>query len=325
MHQLCLGICKRLLTKVIFSEKKKKNSGKDISSKKKQEKMEKKKKYLIQPIEQEFIVGELRKMKFPANYNHKIRSLDSLKAIDHLLIFGYCSAFFSWIPVVGPLFQQCGNIMRIVFKSEVSLQDLESLDNDVASFFNNYVNTFCSERVPPNFHLLHHMVRDTLLFGPGWTHNLFWFENFNHVMNLNISTTNNFDKRIISNFNSFQYIEKSIEEESIKNKKFLFLVRKLKKLKEKPQHGFWIQNSNLGWKREKFSCWVKLKSNEVGEISFEEASRKIFFFNQNGTSKEIKEDEIEAPLVQSFEISKENGSWKKKAIFLENLSIFDMF
>ena len=323
MHNLCLGVCKRVFQKIVPPNKRKQKSRQGNKSEKNEK--EQIKKHEISNISKSFLATELQRMKFPTNYNHQIKKLHISKAIDYLLVFGYCASFFAWIPVIGTMIADIGQIIRIVFKKTITFQDLSELDDIISKFLLEYEVAFIEEKTPPNFHLLRHLPRDLLLFGPGWTHNLFSFENFNHLMNLNIKTTNNFDKRILSNFNSHHLLRKILEEVAERNPKIKSILVASDKLRKRKEHGIWIEKTNIGYKREKFCCSVQLASGEVGEIDCKDKDDKIYFFGDDGTQKEIKAADIEKPIIRTFKISQSDGKWVKNPTVVDVMSIHDCF
>ena len=64
-----------------------------------------------------------------------------------------------------------------------------------------------------NTHLLLHLSRDLYLFGPSWTHMMFRFEGFNHLINNSIHTGSNFEKGAILDFNMNPIVKNMMEEQ----------------------------------------------------------------------------------------------------------------
>ena len=69
-----------------------------------------------------------------------------------------------------------------------------------------------------NLHLLTHLSRDLFLFGPAWTHIMFRFEGYNHILNKKIHTTGQYEKGAIIEFNMKPKLDNYLHQDDINPK-----------------------------------------------------------------------------------------------------------
>lgn len=300
MHNLHIGVCKRILSYVLKSSKPKEDPK------------------II------FLENKIKSMLFPFNYHRKLNGFRGLKAMDYLLIFGFCDQIFAWDPKFGAGISLLGKIVRIVYKSCISEKDLIDLQKLVDDFLVFWDSTFPGGAdTTHNFHLLSHLPNDIIFFGPSWTHSLFPFEGFNHNLNQEIHSTNNYQKRMMKTYNFKHRVFQVVEEKCQTNYLFNLIVQKIKNLKGVKNHGFSVNGVVLGYNPNKFSSQVLLNNGEIGTVTLKNG--EIMFESDKGKLKFIQIHEIEKVLIKCMIVRKRRGLFTTGHCYEETLSINDLF
>ena len=183
MHCVLLGITKRLM-KALKSEAKKKTAF-HITDK-------------YYDLLEQTVIG----IKLPANMKRKITQLKNIKAIDCFNIIIFCWKWFDFVKNGFPnLLELLREITIHSFSQELRMDLIPTIQRLCLQFVAQFEQIMGKDQMTHNLHLMTHLAKDLMLFGPCWTHIMFRFEGFNHLLNLSIHSTANFAKRAMLDCN----------------------------------------------------------------------------------------------------------------------------
>lgn len=257
------------------------------------------------------IYGNLQNLissiKFPANYHRKLESLKNLKAIEYLLLVLYANRCFDFIRNnFASLIDSLHHITKICFKPMIQKEDIEEVYNLSFKLRKEFQIKMGRNRMVHNLHLLSHISRDLALFGPSWTHSMFHFESFNHLLNKNIHTNNNFEKKILVCHSSDSRIWGVLEGRAKQIPELEKILKMFEKHRPLPKHLLVVNGCCVSTKDSSYTSWVELKeTGERGQITLGE-NGKLFFTTESLFSYatyEIEEKDISEVKVQSYHVT----------------------
>lgn len=213
MHNILLGVAKSLFKKLF----------------------EKGSTYFLSDKECSILQCALAAVKLPPNFHRKMPSkLKNLKAMDILLILLYGCDLFSFVAAPFPqLLQSLKEIVILSFEDSLELQDVSCLKSLIRDFRKLFQATFGESKMSHNIHMMLHLHRDILLFGPVGFHSLFSFEGFNHELAKMTKTTNNYDRKQLANFNAESILKKYLNKLFKFDARFKTLYKNLKENRRK--------------------------------------------------------------------------------------------
>lgn len=262
-----------------------------------------------------FLFSMLSRFKLPYNYHRKLATFFSGKAIEILLIFLYCSEFFTFIgPDYSYLCKSFNKILQLTFQKTISMSDIAEMEFEIDRFSKKFLEMFTLAHMTHNIHLLSHLPRDVLLYGPPSNHSMFKFEGFNHTLKSTLKTTQNYEKRLFSDYSLHYNVLASLKHRIVKQPILKVLLDKLESLKRKDNKGVLFQGVYIGHKRKKNSSYVQLKNGEIGQLELENG--KLNFLKRGATNTvSISLDDCSHPLIKSWRITKQEDVFYKEAIF----------
>ena len=269
------------------------------------------------------IENHLRDIKFPKNYRRKLNGLSNLKAMDVFLIFLYCTDFFRFVP--NGFYDLAVNLRTIFkesFNTQITPSSLQIIKENCTNFVAEYQKKCGILNCTHNFHLFLHLHEDLMNFGPAWTHSMFLFEGLNHQLNMDVHTTNNFEKRLMKNYQTRGEIKLKISEKLKQKSVFYVLLKKIKDLSKKKE-----KTGNLGVLFGKlgkhYNTWAILKNGSLGQI---EKRKDLLFFHHptTGDARLIDESEILQPVIQTYILRNVNNKIEEEVIFEPILFISDL-
>jgi len=280
----------------------------------------------------------------PPNFHRSMpKRLKSLKATDVLLFLLYACDCFAFIPSPFPqLLNLLKEIVVICLQESLSSQDISCVKSLVRDFLKIYQQTFGESSMSHNLHLLRHLHRDLLLFGTVHSHIMFSYEGFNHELKQITTTTFNYDRKQLINFNSeslmHRYLSKLIKHEP----SFAELHKKLKELRKKKNP--YLKINNFFFPKNGDS-YVQLNDNRVGKFLIREMSTQDIAgenaqeFLENDTfsftftdskSKEVslvKMNDIKHQMIKThrLDINMQTGKLQKTSVFEKVEQITNFF
>ena len=156
-----------------------------------------------------------------------------------------------------------------------------------------------------NFHLLLHLWRDLLLLGPAWTHTMFTFESFNHLLNTNIHTNYNFERKAITCHTAETLIDNLIRQRGEEYPPILELASEIDLARERSEPPLNVEGINVSTQTSQYTSWVELDSGEKGQITSNKID-SIWFSVETANGRndfEISHDRIKYVLVKSYRLA----------------------
>ena len=208
-------------------------------------------------------------------------SLKGMSAIQSLFVIVY--GFGCFYCVGNEYFSLINSIREIiihVLQPEINVNDIATIRSMCNNFLVRYQQLMGEDYMTHNTHLFKHLYRDIYLYGPSWTHCMFQFEGFNHDINNLQTSSSNFYKRVILNYNEQSEAESMVKKIIVENVALKAIYEKLIALKEKTCPYFLINGYFFPKRIGQYSNYVQLRNGKIGEIIFKESdnlSLKIFF------------------------------------------------
>jgi hypothetical protein len=250
-----------------------------------------------------------KKIRIPSNYNKKITELQKQKAFQTLLIFLYFHPLFSIDKTAYKFIKNLATILKIIYSDFISEDDKKNLKENIDSFIVNFQITFKKEKMSKNVHNLNHIVKDIENFGSAKFHNNFIFESYNHLLNNQIFTNNNFEKQLLNKFQSEYDFNDELSDE---------MENLYKKIKKKTRKGVRIKNFTLI-----NGDYIKTQNDKIFKIKFINDDDYVFLKNPDGINDLIiQKTDIKSYMVKTYDYSKFNENPKK--IFMDDINLNDL-
>jgi len=264
-----------------------------------------------------YLNAEISKVKPPINFVRKSKKLIEKKGIQmKYLLFYYIILFKDYCnPEVFRLLLLYSEIIKSLYGLKIYKENLITIQSKIELFKNLYEKILGITSCTANYHLLDHLIKDVVNFGPLWTHSTLPFENlfgklndFIFSSNINLKNINLFF--ILKIYIKGQLLNNNFENELIPLTK-IFFKNKFKKIS-------FIKNSNkIKYFKKKFDLYsvyyskyfnkskkfdsflILLKNNEIVEIiKIYLANNKIFLtVKLENKLYNIEENNIEIPIL----------------------------
>lgn len=275
--------------------------------------------FYITPQQTKIIENSIQKIKLPPNWHRNMPTrLCNCKAIDYLLLLFYGIDCFEWISQeYYSMLSILRNISWLSFQDAISEGDIAQIRNFSLSFLVKFETNFGSSKMTHNTHLLKHLYRQVLLFGPCSSNSMFSYEGFNHDLIQSATSTTNYLKRITLHFNFELFMAPLLKKMCEREPKFKDLIETLFNIKKKPTP--FTKIGNYYFSRTRLNCtnYVELEDGQRGKISFPVPFEGdcLIFENSEKVSTIISVSEVKLQLIKCY-------SLKKVENFLQHSKVF---
>lgn len=256
---------------------------------------------------------------FPKYLNLKIPELKNLKAIEILVIIMFCKDCFKIVPNgFYDLMKQLHDITKICFQDIITYSEIQTLEQIVSDFRCKFQEKLGRSSMTHNTHLLCHLPRGIYLFGPSWTNIMFRFEGLNHLLNMTIHTSNNFERRTMVSYNSNVALDQMITQRCCKNPKLRELLTELEKMRQRSNKCLLVAGCRI-----KKNDWVRLKNGRTARVLLVDKELQSveveFFDNVQPILTKIHVNDAKCCLVATFELSYSfDGKIQKNRMYQEH-------
>jgi hypothetical protein len=282
LHQFLCGICKFIISEISVE-----NSVIYINSKNRKR-----------------INEYLKKIKYPSNYNKKLKSIENNKAFQILIIFLYGFKLFAIQKITFSFFEKINNILTICFSDYISNDAIKLLDDNINNFIIKFQIEFGKEKMNKNIHNLNHLIDDIQHLGGSKYRNMFLYEGFNHALNQNIFTNNFFEQQLLKKWN----MEFNEDDEQSKD-----MLKVFNKNKNKSRKGLKVNDMILSK-----GDYIKTKDNNISKIKYFEEDN-IILKNPNGINDTIiNKNNVESYMIKTYDLTDGDNPCK---IFLQDIGL----
>lgn len=249
-----------------------------------------------------------KKVSFPSNYNKIISGIKDQKAFQNLLIFLYFFKLFKICNEAYEIIELFSKILDILYSDLITDDDINMLQDSVDKFLVLFQTKFKKEKMTKNVHNLNHLVKDVINLGSPKFHNMFCFENFNHLLNLNIFTNNYFEKQLIQKWGTQYTFDDDLSDD-------LFEI--YKKFKVKNKNIVKVNNMYL-----KNGDYIEASDGKIYKIKdINNQDEFIFLKNPQGVNDIVlKKEKIISYMIKSYEYFQYETTPKKIFFKDKNLS-----
>ena len=276
----------------------------------------------------------LQLLKLPKNYNRTLYEIHKTKGIEGLLILLYCIKFFDFLPKnIFEIFSLLGDITRIIFQDKITKEELQILDTKINDFCEKTENAFSHHFMVPNMAALALVAIDIRKFGPAFNHSTFSFEGYNHNINQFIHSSENYETKVIDNWNNtpffFQKMKNNPITEAFQTKRHQF-----------EDITIVINGFEYGTQDSKYLSTAKTTTNKIIEIieKNDDFSTIVQLMSEDGFAVgerfAIANELIQNPVIKTFRITKtplsakttkyRDHSYQADCFFMDLLNISDL-